>query len=125
MGVLLSIGKGKGTIVLQVLMEGLLIGAVAFVLATFSAPFVSKQVADYLVGYQLQEEVERNQAEEGMVAKSVTETESSVVGVSVNIGTEVVFFTAISTMGMIVVSVLGSGIYIASQKPKDILSKMS
>ena len=51
MGVLLSIGKGKGTIVLQVLMEGLLIGAVAFVLATFSAPFVSKQVADYLVGY--------------------------------------------------------------------------
>ena len=116
MGVLLSIGKGKGTIVLQVLMEGLLIGAVAFVLATFSAPFVSKQVADYLVGYQLQEELERNQAEEGMVAKS---------GVSVNIGTEVVFFTAISTMGMIVVSVLGSGIYIASQKPKDILSKMS
>ena len=117
--------KGKGTIVLQVLMEGLLIGAIAFVLATFSAPFVSKQVADYLVGYQLQEELERNQAEEGMVAKSVTETESSVVGVSVNIGTEVVFFTAISTMGMIVVSVLGSGIYIASQKPKDILSKMS
>lgn len=125
MGVLLSIGKGKGTIVLQVLMEGLLIGAVAFVLATSSVPFVSKQVADYLVGYQLQEELERNQAEEGMVAKSVTETESSVVGVSVNIGTEVVFFTAISTMGMIVVSVLGSGIYIASQKPKDILSKMS
>ena len=77
-----------------------------------------KQVADYLVGYQLQEELERNQAEEGMVAKSVTETESSVVGVSVNIGTEEVFFTAISTMGMIVVSVLGSGIYIASQKPK-------
>ena len=125
MGVLLSIGNGKGTIVLQVLMEGLLIGAVAFVLATFSAPFVSKQVAAYLVGYQLQEELERNQAEEGMVAKSVTETESSVVGVSVNIGTEVAFFTAISTMGMIVVSVLGSGIYIASQKPKDILSKMS
>lgn len=125
MGVLLAIGKGKGKIVLQVLMEGLLIGAVAFVLATFSAPFVSKQVADYLVGYQLQEELERNQAEEGMVAKSVTETESSVVGVSVNIGTEVVFFTVISTMGMIVVSVLGSGIYIASQKPKDILSKMS
>ena len=60
-----------------------------------------------------------------MVGKSVTETESSVVGVSVKIGTEVFFFTAISTMGMIVVSVLGSGIYIASQKPKDILSKMS
>ncbi len=73
-------------------MEGLLIDAVAFVLATFSASFVSKQVADYLVGYQLQEELERNQAEEGMVAKSVTETESSVVGVSVNIGTEEVFF---------------------------------
>lgn len=57
----------------------------------FLSTFVSKQVADYLVGYQLQEELERNQAEEGMVAKSVTETESSVVGVSVNIGTEVVF----------------------------------
>lgn len=125
MGVLLSIGKGKGTIVLQVLMEGLLIGAVAFVLATFLAPFVSKQVADNLVGYQIQEELERNQAEERMVAKSVTETKSSVVGVSVDLGTEVVLFSAISTMGMIVVSVLGSGIYVASQKPKDILSKMS
>ena len=61
----------------------------------------------------------------GMSQSYETESCGSGIIVAVNIGTEVVFFTAISTMGMIVVSVLGSGIYIASQKPKDILSKMS
>lgn len=124
-GVLLSIGKGKGTILLQMLMEGILIGAVAFTLATCSAPLVSQGVADYLVGFQIQEAAQQEQAEEGMVAQSYTETEDNVIGVSVEIGTETIALSAVSTMGIIVVAVLGSGIFIARQKPKDILSKMS
>lgn len=125
-GVLLSIGKGKGTILLQMLMEGMLIGAVAFTLATCSAPLVSQGVADYLVGFQIQEVAQQEQAEEGMVAQSYTETEDEVVGISVEIGTETIALSAVSTMGIIVVAVfLGSGILIARQKPKDILSKMS
>lgn len=125
MGVLLSIGKGKRTIVMQVLMEGILIGAVAFVLATFSAPLLSRGVADYLVGYQVQLAEEQSQAVEGMVEKSFEEQESNVVGVSVVIGKEVIIYSAISTLGIIMVSILGSSVYIARQKPKDILSKMS
>lgn len=124
-GVLLSIGKDKGVIVLQILLEGVMIGAVAYVLAGIFAPCISKGIADYLVGYQVQAEAERNQAEEGMVAESFTQTESSVMGVSVEINTEVIIFSALSTIGIIVVAVLGSGIYILRQNPKDILSKMS
>lgn len=102
-----------------------MIGAVAFVLATFSAPLLSRGVADYLVGYQVQLAEEQSQAVEGMVEKSFEEQESNVVGVSVVIGKEVIIYSAISTLGIIMVSILGSSVYIARQKPKDILSKMS
>lgn len=125
MGVLLSVGRSKGAIVTQILTEGVLIGVVAFVLATFSAPMISGAVADYLVGYQVQMAEEESQAVEGMVLQSATEEKDSVVGVHVEIGSEVILFSAISTLGIIVVSILGSSLYIARQKPKDILSKMS
>ena len=73
LGVLMSIGRGKGTIILQILMEGLLIGAVAFVLATFSASSISEGVAEYLVGYQVQMADEESKSEEGMVMMSSPE----------------------------------------------------
>lgn len=125
MGVLLSIGRGKGAIIMQILTEGVLIGVIAFMLATISAPMISKGVADYLVGYQVQMAEEQNQAEEGMILQSIVEEKDSVVGVTVEIGSEVILFSAISTLGIIVIAILGSSIYIARQKPKDILSKMS
>lgn len=125
MGVLLSVGRGKGAIMMQILTEGVLIGVVAFVLATFSAPMLSKGVADYLVGYQVQMAEEQSQAVEGMISQSSVEEKDCVVGVTVEIGLDVILFSAISTLGIIVVSILGSSIYIARQKPKDILSKMS
>lgn len=125
MGVLLSVGRSKGNIIMQILTEGVLIGAIAFILATVSAPVVSEGVADYLVGYQVQMAEEQSQAVAGMVSQSSTEEKDSIVGVHVEIGPEVILFSAISTLGIIVVSILGSSIYIARQKPKDILSKMS
>lgn len=68
---------------------------------------------------------EQNQAEEGMILQSIVEEKDSVVGVTVEVGSEVILFSAISTLGIIVIAILGSSIYIARQKPKDILSKMS
>lgn len=125
MGVLLSVGRGKGAIIMQILTEGVLIGVIAFMLATISAPMLSKGVADYLVGYQVQMAEEQSQAVEGMVSKSIVEEKDRVVGVTVEIGSDVILFSAISTLGIIVISILGSSVYIARQKPKEILSKMS
>ena len=125
LGVLMSIGRGKGTIILQILMEGLLIGAVAFVLATFSASFISEGVAEYLVGYQVQIADEESKSEEGMVMMSSPEEKENVLGVTVNIGKEVIVFSALSTLGIIIVSILISSIYVVLQKPKNILSQMS
>ena len=125
-GILLSIGRSKLQITTQVLVEGLLIGVVAFLLATLTAPAVSKSVADYLVGYQIQLAEEREQADAGMVASSMlTESEPQVLGVSVKIGVDVVLLACLSTAGIIVVSVLLSGIYVMRQRPKEILSQMS
>lgn len=125
LGVLMSIGRGKGTIILQILMEGLLIGAVAFVLSTFSASSISEGVAEYLVGYQVQMADEESKSEEGMVMMSSPEEKENVLGVTVNIGKEVIVFSALSTLGIIIVSILISSIYVVLQKPKNILSQMS
>lgn len=64
---------------------------------------------------------EQSQAVEGMISQSSVEEKDSVVGVPVEISSEVILFSAISILGIIVVSILGSSIYIARQKPKDIL----
>lgn len=125
-GILLSIGRSKLQITLQVLAEGLLIGVAAFLLATLTAPAVSKGVADYLVGYQIQLAEEREQADAGMVASSLlSESETQVLGVSVKIGVDVVLFAFLSTAGIVIVSVFFSGIYVMRQRPKEILSQMS
>lgn len=124
MGVLLAIGKKKLTIVLQVLLEAIFVGAVAFVLATFTAPLVSKGVADYLVGSQEQMAKEKQEAEKAMLSDENLD-ESMVVGVSVDIGADVIFASASAILGIIIISITGAGIYVACQKPKDILSQMS
>lgn len=125
MGVLLSIGRSKIQIIVQILMEGILIGVVSFILATMAAPAVSKGVANYLVGYQIELADEKKQAESGMVAGPFTETEDEVQGVSVEIGKNVIIFSFLSTIGVIMISILGSSIYVIVQKPKAILSQMS
>lgn len=125
MGVLLSIGKNKWQILLQILLEGLLIGAAAFILATAAAPAAAKKMADYLVGNQIEIAEEKKKSEEGMVAGGNDLGEDEVVGVTVEIGSAEVLWSAFAAMGIITVSVMASGIYVYSKKPKEILSQMS
>lgn len=124
MGVLLAIGKKKMAIVLQVLLEGIFVGTVAFLLATVTAPMVSNGVAGYLAGSQEQMAKEKQESEKAMVSGGRVD-ESKVMGVSVDIGADVIFASASAILGIIVISITGAGIYVACQKPKDILSKMS
>ncbi len=126
MGVLLSIGKNKGQILLQILLESLLIGAAAFILATAAAPAAAEKMADYLVGSQVKISEEKKKSEEGMVAGGNNmETKEEVIGVTVEIGNAEILQSLLATLGIITLSVTLSGIYIYSKKPKEILSQMS
>jgi len=124
-GILLSLGESKMKIVLQMLIEGILISGIAFVLATASAGAVSNMAADYLVGNQIELDREKEEADAGMVEMSEEETKSEVIGVAVGISGNIIAYTAISVIGIILLAVGFSSISVAIQKPKNILSKMS
>lgn len=124
-GILLSVGRTKLEILLQVLIEGLLIGVLSFMVATMIAPTLSKGVADYLVGYQMQVEEDKTAADAGMVSSTVDDGETEFVGVKVQIDVKIIASTAGSVLGIIIISILGSGIYVVAKKPKEILSQMS
>ncbi len=121
-GVFLALGRSKGAVVLQMLLEGMLIGAAAFGLATACAPAVSQSVADYLVGYELEQEVSENAAE-GLMLYLDEGTE--VLGVEAAVTAEVILGSACCVLGMIAAAVLLSCAPLAPKKPREILSRMS
>lgn len=122
-GVFLAMGKSKVMIVMQMVLEGMLIGSIAFLLATFFAPSISGGVADYLVGYELEQQEEEKNAEQGI--KLYLEYDTEVVGVQTSITGEVILLSACSVLGIIVASVLLSCVPVAVKKPQEILSRMS
>ena len=125
-GIFLAIGKGKAAIIAQMILEGILIGCVSFTLATVCAPSLSKSVADYLVGYQVQQQEEQRKAEEGMTGGAgVAEYETKVMGVKTEVTGKIVLLSACSILGVILTAVSSSCIFVVVQKPKEILSKMS
>ena len=125
-GIFLAIGKGKAAIIAQMILEGILIGCVSFTLATVCAPSLSKSVADYLVGYQVQQQEEQRKAEEGMTGGAgVAEYETKVMGVKTEVTGKIVLLSACSVLGVILIAVSLSCIFVVVQKPKEILSKMS
>ena len=125
-GIFLAIGKGKAAIIAQMILEGILIGCVSFTLATVCAPSLSKSVADYLVGYQVQQQEEQRKAEEGMTGGAgVAEYETKVMGVKTEVTGKIVLLSACSILSVILIAVSSSCIFVVVQKPKEILSKMS
>lgn len=125
-GIYLSLGRTKCSIVIQMLMEGVLVGCAAFLLAAAVSPMVSKGIVGYLADYQAQLQTEDEQMNADMVLNSSTEDgKTEVVGVTVEIGREVVVLSGISVLGMILLAITLSCISIMIQKPKEILSRMS
>lgn len=122
-GVFLAMGKRKSMIVMQMLLEGVLVGSIAFLLATFCAPAISESVADYLVGYELEQQETEKNAEQGV--KLYLEDDTEVVGVQVAMTGEVILLSVCSVLGIIVVAVLFSCVSVAMKKPQEILSRMS
>lgn len=125
-GIFLAIGKSKAAIIAQMIAEGILIGCISFVLATACAPALSKSVAEYLVGYQVRQQEEQKKAEESMSGGAgVIEYETEVLGVETEMTGKVILLSACSILGVILVAVLSSCMFVVVQKPKEILSKMS
>lgn len=125
-GVFLAIGKTKGEIVAQMILEGLLIGCLSFLLATLCAPAISGSAAEYLVGYEVQQQEEQKKAEEGMTGTAgLVEYETEVAGVETSVTGRVIFVSACTVLGIILSAVLLSCMSVVTQKPKDILSRMS
>lgn len=125
-GIFLAIGKSKAAIIAQMVVEGILIGCISFMLATICAPVLSKCVADYLVGYQVQQQEEQRKAEEGMTGSAgAIEYETEVVGVETEVTGKVILLSASSILCVILVAVSSSCMFVVIQKPKEILSNMS
>ncbi len=125
-GVYISLGRRKSSIVTQMLLESLLVGCVAFLLAAFASPVVSGGVVGYLVDYQTRIQAEEEQINGDMVLNgSVEKDQTEIVGVTVDIGGDVVFLSGISVLGVITIAVTFSCISVMVQRPREILSSMS
>ena len=125
-GIYLSIGRTKLSIVFQMLLEGVLVGCVAFLLATAVSPMVSKGIVGYLVDYQAQIQTEDEQLNSNMVLNGSLENDKTeIVGVTVEINGEVIFISGVSVLVIIMIAIALSCISIMIQKPKEILSRMS
>lgn len=125
-GIYLSLGRTKCGIVTQMLLEGVLVGCVAFLLAAAASPIVSKGIVGYLVDYQAQMQAEDEQLNSNMVLNGSLENDKAeIVGVTVEISGDVVFLSGVSVLGVIMIAIALSCISIMIQKPKEILSRMS
>lgn len=125
-GIYLSLGRTKWGIVMQILLEGILVGCVAFLPAAAASPAVSKGVAGYLVDYQTQLQEEDELLNSNMVLNGSLENDNTeIVGVTVEISGNVVFLSGITVLGVIMTAIALSCISVMVQKPREILSRMS
>lgn len=121
-GIFLALGTAKVKILGQILLEALLIAAMAILLSFTAAPGVSKITANYLVKQQVQQEKEQDLSDEGKVAKPFEESEQTVTDVIVSISPWIMLFDVGCIVILIVFSVGASGIMVIRRNPKDILS---
>lgn len=125
-GIYLSLGRTKCGIVMQMLLEGILVGCIAFLLAAAASPAVSRGVVGYLVDYQTQLQAEDEQLNSNMVLNGSLENDNTeILGVTVEISGDVVFLSGVSVLGVIMIAIALSCISVMVQKPKEILSRMS
>ena len=125
-GIYLSLGRTKCGIVMQMLLEGILVGCVAFLLAAAVSPVVSGEVAGYLVDYQTQLQREEEQLNSNMVLNgSLGIDNTEIVGAKVEISGDVVILSGISVLVVIMTAIALACISIMVRKPKEILSRMS
>ena len=124
-GILLSIGNTKLSILGQLFAEALLIAMLSFGIAFALAPAASEVAADYLVSAQVEQvEIEKNMNADKVTA-SHTSADQKVVGVSVEITNEMLILCSAGTIALVGFSIGMAGITILCKKPREILSELS
>lgn len=124
-GILLSIGTPKTSILGQLFFEALIIGLAAFTLSFLAAPAVSKASAHYLVAKQVEQAAILEDMSSGKVAADYKETKQKVTGVKVEITASMAAAAGAGIIVLIGSSVLTAGISILRKKPMSILSEIS
>ncbi len=122
-GILISLGFGKGSVLGQILLEAVLIAALAFLASFAAGPGVSKAFAGYLVNQQEEQaEIQKNM-DADKVAKDFEESEQTVTGVEVSVTKEMLALCGAGTGLLVTISVGMAGIVILRKKPMEILSE--
>ncbi|MBQ9031150.1 MAG: ABC transporter permease [Parasporobacterium sp.] len=123
-GVFLALGKRKIQIILQILLEGILIGIIGFFLAFAAAEPACSLLEGLISDYHIQLQEEQKLSDAGMVANSVQEEDARIVGVETEMNESMVILCAISVFGMLAGSILLAVGFVMIRKPKEILAKM-
>lgn len=124
-GILLSLGTAKIGILTQILLEALIIAAIAFSLSILASGAVSKSTTNYLVELQVQQMENKKDSDIGKLGSDYIEPDQTVTGIEVDVTAKMIVADGIGITLLVVVSVLTSGIIILRKRPKDILSEMS
>lgn len=124
-GILLSLGCKKFSILGQLFAEALLIALISFLVAFAVAPAVSEIAADYLVAEQVEQAEIQQKIDADKVAGSQPSGELTVVGVEVNIISEMLLFCTTSMIVLIGISIGTAGITILKKNPRDIFGELS
>ena len=124
-GILLSLGFGKGSVTGQFLLEALLITLLSFGLILILAPVASRAAADYLVADQVEQAEIQRDRDTSRVMYGSAQPEQTVTGVEVEITGEMWRLSAGGVIALIFISVGAAAIPILRKKPREILSELS
>lgn len=123
-GILLSLGFGKGSVMGQFLLEALLIALLSFGITLALAPMASEAAADYLVADQAEQAEIQRDRDAGRVMYGSAQPEQTVMGVEVEITGEMRLLCGGSVLVLIAFSVGAAGIPILRRRPREILSEL-
>ena len=124
-GVLLSLGISKLSILGQIWLEAAMIALLATVLSFAAAPQVSQMTTEYMAARQSQQAEEAEKNESSGVSTDYVAPKQDVQNVRVTITPAMYLADGAGVLLLITSSVLISGVSVLKRKPKDILSEMS
>ena len=123
-GILLSLGCKKLTILGQLLTEALITLLLAFAISFTAAPVASRAAADYLVAAQVEQAELQKSIDADKVAYSSENSRQTVMGVDVEITREMFLVCGTGMIALAAISIGAAGISVLKKNPKDIFSEL-
>lgn len=124
-GILLSLGFRKVSVIGQFLMEALLITLLSFGVTIALAPAASEAVANYLIAAQVEQAEIQRDRDAGKVMFASQQAEQTVIGADVKITEDMWLLSGAGVIILVVVSIGIAGIPVLRKRPREILSELS